>query len=48
MIRVSAENLAKFKKLCDEHNIHYDTEQEYYESAYSLLRLIKVILKDKS
>ena len=40
--RLTEEDLKKFKRLCDEHGIKYATEEEYRQSAHSLVRLVEI------
>lgn len=44
MIQVTDEYLAKFKKLCDDKGITYETEAEYRDAAYNLINLFDVLL----
>lgn len=39
-IQLSEKELAKFKKLCDKHDIKYKTEEEYVKSAQALCTFV--------
>ena len=45
MANISSKSLAKFKKLCNEHGIKYDTDAEYREAANNLLGYFEVLME---
>jgi hypothetical protein len=43
---MTEEDFAKFKKLCDEKGIRFKSDAEAKDSAYKLLNLMRIVVKN--